>query len=116
MDKFKLIFKWELKLVLRCLLITLTLFFVLIFVFESCDSVKYDQQFDSVSPSGNKKVTVKYDYVSRPDVYHNGDCIFEYSKSGFNETVFWNVEWLSEDEIKLYLTGYEDEEYIIAVP
>ena len=79
-------------------------------------TVKYDQQFDSVSPSGNKKVTVKCDYVSRPDVYYNGDCIFEYSKSGFNETVFWDVEWLSEDEIKLYLTSYEDEEYLIVVP
>ena len=115
MDKFKLIFKRELKLVLRCLLITLTLFFVLIFVFESCDSIKYDQQFDSVSPSGNKKVTVKADYVSRPDVYYKDECIFEYSKSGFNETVLWQVEWISEDEIRLYLNSYDDEDYVIAV-
>jgi hypothetical protein len=26
-------------------------------------------------------------------------CIFEYDGAGFNETVYWNIEWISEDAI-----------------
>lgn len=65
---------------------------------------------------------MKTDYVHRPDVYYDGQCIFEYDKSGFNETVYWDVEWLSEDEILLYISSpdadnkYAEERYEIEMP
>ena len=37
--------------------------------------------------------------------------IFETGKSGFAETVGWNVEWISEDEIKLYVVSPQKEKY-----
>ena len=76
----------------------------------------YENEYDYTSPSGEKTVTVKVDHVSRPDVYYNDECIFEYDRPGFTETVRWNVEWISENSIRLYLSGYDDEEYIISIP
>lgn len=99
------------KAILISFFIVFVLFIVAVYIME----YTYDQDFDSISPSGNKKVTVKIDYISCPDVFYKGDCIFEYSKSGFNETVIWEVEWLSEDLIKLYAPAYDDEEYLIDV-
>ena len=37
------------------------------------------------SPSGNNKITVEYDFVSRPCVIYKGDCIWKYPGRGFNE-------------------------------
>lgn len=82
----------------------------------SCDTLKYDKEFESQSPSGEKTVTVKVDHVSRPDVFYNDECIFEYSGSGFSETEYWKVEWLSENEIRLYLDSYDGEDYNIEIP
>lgn len=73
---------------------------------------------DFISPDGTNTVTVQYDFVSRPSVYYNGQKIFDYGKSGFNEEAFFYVEWLSEDE---FLLKYDDpshagkyaEEYMI---
>lgn len=115
MDNFKETLIHRFKILPKAILICFVVIFVLFIVASSCDAIKYDQQFDSVSPSGTKTVTVKTDYVSRPDVYYNDECIFEYPKSGFNETVLWQVEWISEDEIRLYLNSYDDEDYVIAV-
>lgn len=44
------------------------------------------------------------------------ECIFKYDGSGFSETVYWNVEWLSENEIRLYLDSYNEEDYSIEIP
>ena len=84
--------------------------------FSGCNDVKYDKEFKSESPSGEKTVTVKVDHVSRPDVFYNDECIFEYSGSGFSETVYWNIEWISENEIRLYLNSYDGEDYSIEIP
>ncbi len=81
-----------------------------------CNDVKYEKEYKSESPSGEKTVTVKVDYVSRPDVFYNDECIFKYDGSGFSETVYWNVEWLSENEIRLYLDSYNEEDYSIEIP
>lgn len=88
---------------------------VMIFL-AGCNDVKHDKEFKSESPSGEKTVTVKVDHVSRPDVFYNDECIFEYSGSGFSETVYWNVEWISENEIRLYLDSYEGEDCSIDIP
>lgn len=37
--------------------------------------------------------------------YMKKKCIFEYDGVGFNETVYWDIEWISEDEIRLYVPG-----------
>ena len=41
--------------------------------------------------SGNNKITVEYDFVSRPCVIYKGDCIWKYPGNGFNEEVFFDV-------------------------
>lgn len=60
------------------------------------------------SPSGNNKITVEYDFVSRPCVIYEGDCIWKYPGNGFNEEVFFDVEWIDDDTVKLI---YNDESH-----
>lgn len=81
-----------------------------------CNDVKYEKEYKSESPSGEKTVTVKVDYVSRPDIFYNDECIFKFDGSGFSETVYWNIEWISESEIRLYLDNYNGEDYSIEIP
>lgn len=85
-------------------------------IIAGCDALKYDTEFTSDSPSGKKTVTVKVDHASRPDVFYDDECIFEYDGSGFSETEYWKVEWISEDEIRLYLDTYKEESYHIDIP
>ena len=99
-----------------------TMYFKIIFTaammtfLAGCSDAKYEKEYQSESPSGEKTVTVKVDYVSRPDVFYNNECIFEYDGSGFSETVYWNVEWISENEIRLYLDHDSGEDYRIVIP
>lgn len=81
-----------------------------------CYNPDRDQVFES--PFGNDEVIVKVDYLSCPDVFYEGKCIFEHDGPGFNETVYWDVEWISEDEIRLYIPGYRwtNEVYYIDIP
>ena len=58
------------------------------------------------SPEGTKRITVKYDFVSRPSVIYKGDKIWEYEGAGFMEDVSFEVEWLSENS---FLMKYNDE-------
>ena len=116
MKKIKKIFK-------RVILIFIGGFIVLYLIACLCDYLKYDSGLEKTfrSPSGDKEVTVKQDYVSRPDVYYKGECIFEYERSGFMETVGWDVQWISDDEILLYVASpakdkYADEKYTIEIP
>ena len=60
------------------------------------------------SPGGDIRITVKYDYVSRPSVWYNGDRIWSYPGRGFYEEVFFDVEWIDEDSVKLI---YNDESH-----
>ena len=60
------------------------------------------------SPNGDNTIIVEYDPVSRPRVIYNGDVIWKYEGSGFNEEVFFQVEWIDEDTIKLI---YNDESH-----
>ena len=89
---------------------------VFLFVFISafigaCSDVEYETTQVFTSPSGNKEVTVKFDYVSSPYVFYEGEMIFKTDKPGFEETVAWNVEWISEDEIRLYVASPQKEKY-----
>ena len=109
-----------LKKILISAVIVFSVFFLIICVGEF---FKYDSGLEKTfrSPSGDKEVTVKQDYVSRPDVYYKDECIFEYQRSGFNESVGWDVQWISDDEILLYVASpakdkYADEKYTIEIP
>ena len=53
------------------------------------------------SPNGDNKITVKYDFASRPSVFYKGDCIWEYPGRGFNEEAFFEVSWVDNDTVKL---------------
>ena len=41
-------------------------------------------------------------------VIYNGDVIWKYEGSGFNEEVFFQVEWIDDDTVKLI---YNDESH-----
>ena len=100
--------------------VLLVFIMLVLFAFTGCEGLEYETKRDYKSPSGNKVVTVKIDYVSRPDVFYNGECIFKYDRTGFTETVPWDVKWNSEDEIELYLADgrakYKNERYVIKIP
>ena len=53
------------------------------------------------SQNGKNKITVEYDYVSRPSVFYKGNCIWKYPGSGFNEEAYFEVEWIDDDTVKL---------------
>ena len=53
------------------------------------------------SPNGNNKITVEYDFVSRPSVYYAGNCIWKYPGRGFNEEAYFKVSWIDDDTVKL---------------
>ena len=60
------------------------------------------------SPNGTNKITVSYDFVSRPSVIYKGKTIWEYEGRGFNEEAFFYVDWLSENDFILH---YDDESH-----
>jgi len=98
-----------------------------IFVFlPRCSTILFGYEEEEVhtSPEGTNTVIVKYDLVSRPDVFKKGRLwdkkIWDYPGKGFMETVHFGVEWLSESEILLTYDDVthdeNDEEYIIRIP
>lgn len=94
----------------------LMILIIAVLLFTGCHDPDRDQTFES--PFGNDEVVVKVDYLSCPDVFYDGECIFEYDGPGFNETVYWDVEWISEDEIRLYIPGsrWTNQVYYIDIP
>ena len=91
-----------------------------LFILSGCANLKYDTDRDEViqSPDESYSLTIRYDYVSRPDIYKDGKRIFEYSGSGFMENVYWDIEWVSDNEIMLYIKSpqrkkYNNEKYYI---
>ena len=73
------------------------------------------------SPGGTNEITVRYDFVSRPYIIYKGEKIWEYQGSGYNEEVFWDVIWESEDTFSFKYDdpthdGMYAEEYEITLP
>ncbi len=58
------------------------------------------------SPEGTNRITVKYDFMSRPSVIYKGNTIWEYEGGVFMEDVTFHVEWTSEDS---FYIRYDDE-------
>lgn len=94
--------------------IILILFISSIFLLLSgCSSIKYETSRDRiiVSPNKSYSLTLRYDNVSRPFIFKDGELIYEYKGSGFTETVYFNIKWISDDEILLYLESPQKEKY-----
>lgn len=87
-----------------------------------CGCSGQDSQ-EFTSPESTNTIIVEYDFVSRPTIYkktwYGKSKIWQYEGTGFMETVYFDVEWLSEDEI---LVSYDDsndkydEEFTITIP
>ena len=84
------------------------LLFCLIIFMAVCLIACGNRMEEYTSPSGANRIKVEYDYASRPSVFYNGDCVWKYKGSGFNEEVFFKVEWIDDDTIKLI---YNDESH-----
>ena len=96
---------------------------LVLFTLTGCTTseIEYETSRDEViySPSGNYSITLRYDYVSRPYIFKDDTLVFETNKLGYNETVYFKVEWKSEDEIFLYIESdndkYSNEKYFIKI-
>jgi len=96
---------------------------LVLFILTGCTTseIEYETSRDEViySPSGNYSITLRYDYVSRPYIFKDDTLVFETNKPGYNETVYFKVEWESEDEIFLYIESdndkYSNEKYFIKI-
>ena len=97
------------------------LFGSFIFFIINGDSIKYETSRDKIiySPSGDYYITLRYDYVSRPYIFKDNKLIFETNRPGFTQTVDFEVEWKSENEILLYYDlddkKYKDDIYDIII-
>ena len=96
---------------------------LVLFILTGCTTseIEYETSRDEViySPSGNYSITLRYDYVSRPYIFKDDTLVFETNKPWYNETVYFKVEWKSEDEIFLYIESdndkYSNEKYFIKI-
>ncbi len=75
------------------------------------------------SPQGTHKIVVEYDFVSRPRVYeekwYGKDHLWSYDGNGFMETVYFDVEWVSEDQFYIRYDDSNDEydeAFLITIP
>lgn len=101
----------SIKLFLKCCIVFIAIAITGWLFYTCSDTINYEKSFDSTytSPMGTRSILLRYDYVSRPSVFINGEQLFCYEGSGFNETVFWNVTWTSEQQIILSYDDNNDE-------
>lgn len=105
------------KYIKRTFILAVTLLAVLLL--RSCNHIFLNtEQQKFTSPNGTNTIIIQYDFVSRPTIYKKGFLcnrkIWDYEGSGFMETVHFNVEWLSENQIRFSYDEF-DEEYIITL-
>ena len=82
---------------------------IILICFYALVSISCGQRKEKhTSPNGVNTITVEYDLASRPSIEYKGDRIWEYPGSGFNEEVFFNVEWIDDDSFKFI---YNDESH-----
>ena len=92
---------------------------IILFLIVGKDELQYETDRDKkyTSPNGTNTITVKYDYLSRPSVYKENKKIFSYNGPGYMESVYFDVEWVSEDELILKATNnkYKNDVYTIHI-
>lgn len=85
------------------------IFFICLICIVACSVIACSNRQEKYSsPNGENTIIVEYDLASRPHVIYNGDVIWKYEGSGFNEEVFFQVEWIDDDTVKLI---YNDESH-----
>ena len=75
------------------------------------------------SPNGTHRIVIEYDMVSRPTVYEVKGGIKEhlwsYDGNGFVETVYFEIEWVSENQFYIRYDDSNDEydeEFLVTIP
>ena len=83
------------------------------FFLVGCNNLEYETSRDTVivAPDNSYSLTLKYDNVSRPCVYKDGKKLYEYQGNGFNESVVWDIKWVSDNEVLLYIKSPQKEKY-----
>ena len=99
------------------------LFLVVTLLRGCCDALLVSYREVYTSPQGTNTIIVEYDHVCRPYVYKKErfwkKYLWTYPGGGFMETVFFGVEWLSEDKIRMTYDDLNDkyyEQFIIEIP
>ena len=94
--------------------VIIVLLLIAVLGIRSCmNFITYDDRTTYfTSPDEKTVLTLKYDYVSRPFLFYNDELIFEYSRNGFAETIFFEIEWLSERKIRLFCEQFDEEFFI----
>lgn len=101
-------------------IVVLAAVFMIFFLLRGCcDALFVAKREVYTSPQGTNTIIIIYDHVCRPYVYKKTwfgkKEIWTYPGSGFMETVYFDVEWLSENQFRMFLDRF-DEEYIISIP
>lgn len=110
--------KWR-----KCSILLVTLF-LLICLCQKCSyALSVSEREIYTSPQGTNTIIVEYDHVCRPYVYRKTwfgkKHIWTYPGGGFMETVSFELEWLSEDKIRMSYDDKNDEyneEFTIEIP
>ncbi len=102
-----------------CGMVSILAIILITMFFQFVEELQYDSNSEEafISPSGEQVVILKYDYASRPFLFHDDEMVFDYLKTGrngFNESVDFEIDWISETEIRLYCEQY-DESYTITL-
>ncbi len=108
---------------IKHIILLAALFLVFCFCRSCCNVLFVSYRESYTSPQGTNTIIVEYDHVCRPYVYKKTwfgkKHIWTYPGGGFMETVFFSVEWLSEDEVRMTYDDLDDEydeEFIITIP
>lgn len=103
------------------LIITIAITLIIVIPMFTILNILPDHSEVLTSPGKTNTIIVEYDFVSRPTVYRKKGIgkeeIWAYDGGGFNETVHFDVEWLSEDQFKIsYDVNNCDEEFVVTIP
>lgn len=108
---------------IKYIIIIIVIFFI-IYLYQSFYHIFINSEQEIfTSPQKTNTIIVQYDFVRRPSIYKKTwigkQKIWTYPGSGFMETVYFSVEWLSEDQIRVTyddINDKYDEEFIIIIP
>ncbi|MBJ9135938.1 hypothetical protein [Citrobacter farmeri] len=91
---------WRILTLVPACFIAILLYWLLLFFAPR----EFQREF--ASPSGEKHLVIEYDHASRPSLYSRHSIfmipIATPDLVGSTEIIVWRVEWLSDDEIRLY--------------
>ncbi len=110
------------KLFIEFLISSIIVLGIFVYFILKKDNYKFDKNRDKIiySPSGDYYITLRYDFLSRPYIFKDGNLIFETKRPGFNETIDYDFEWQSEHRLYLYIDGdkerYKYDSHIVVIP